>query len=215
MTDVLHVLVVDDHATVREGLIRILAAADARWQAHGAPDAQAALELVARQRFDIGIVDMSMPGMNGIELVRTLRAGGHRMPLLMLSMHAEEAYALRAFQAGANGYIAKDRASQELPSAVRRVAAGGSHVPPALVDRVMPQDNGAVTVPPHARLSGRELDILRQLARGLDEAEVARRLGLTPRTVTDSRARLQDKLGLSSAQALADYALAHQLIPLP
>ena len=215
MSETLHVLVVDDHATVREGLIRILTSADARWQVHSTDSAEAALELVPKHPFDIGIVDMSMPGMNGIELVRTLRALGYRMPLLMLSMHAEEAYALRAFQAGANGYIAKDRASEELASAVRSVAAGGSHVPPALADRVVPKGSGQVMVPPHARLSDRELDILRQLASGLDEAEIARRLNLTPGTVTSSRARLQDKLRLNSAQALIDYALAHQLIPPP
>ena len=114
MTSPLKVLVVDDHATVREGLIRILTGADETWQVHSAPGAQGALDMLAAQTFDVGIVDMSMPGMNGIELVRSLRAQGLHMPLLMLSMHAEEAYALRAFKAGANGYIAKDRAAEEL-----------------------------------------------------------------------------------------------------
>ena len=215
MTVPFQVLVVDDHATVREGLIRILTSADAQWQIHSAPNAEVALALVAQQTFDIGIVDMSMPGMNGIELVRTLRANGQRMPLLMLSMHAEEAYALRAFKAGANGYIAKDRATEELVAAVRRVAAGGTHIPPALTERVVLTTRGKVDVPPHARLSERELDILRRLAGGLDVTEIADQLGMAPEAVTNSRARIQEKLALSSAQALTAYATEHGLISAP
>jgi DNA-binding NarL/FixJ family response regulator len=215
MTMPFQVLVVDDHATVREGLIRILTSADAQWQIHSAPNAEVALALVAQQTFDIGIVDMSMPGMNGIELVRTLRAKGQRMPLLMLSMHAEEAYALRAFKAGANGYIAKDRAAEELVAAVRRVAAGGTHIPPALAERVVLTTTGKVGVPPHARLSERELDILRRLAGGLDVTEIGDQLGMAPEAVTNSRARIQEKLALSSAQALTAYATEHGLISAP
>ena len=215
MTMPFQVLVVDDHATVREGLIRILTSADAQWQIQSAPNAEVALALVAQQTFDIGIVDMSMPGMNGIELVRTLRAKGQRMPLLMLSMHAEEAYALRAFKAGANGYIAKDRAAEELVAAVRRVAAGGTHIPPALAERVVLTTTGKVGVPPHARLSERELDILRRLAGGLDVTEIGDQLGMAPEAVTNSRARIQEKLALSSAQALTAYATEHGLISAP
>ena len=215
MTVPFQVLVVDDHATVREGLIRILTSADAQWQIHSAPNAEVALALVAQRTFDIGIVDMSMPGMNGIELVRTLRAKGQRMPLLMLSMHAEEAYALRAFKAGANGYIAKDRAAEELVAAVRRVAAGGTHIPPSLAERVVLTTTGKVGVPPHARLSERELDILRRLAGGLDVTEIGDQLGMAPEAVTNSRARIQEKLALSSAQALTAYATEHGLISAP
>ena len=213
MTSPLQVLVVDDHATVREGLIRILTGADEKWQVHSAPGGQAALELLAAQAFDVCIVDMSMPGMNGIELVRSLRAQGLRMPLLMLSMHAEEAYALRAFKAGANGYIAKDRAAEELVAAVRRVAGGGAHVPAALTERVVLSRGGEVAVPRHAQLSDRELDILRRLAGGLGVAEIAEQLGLAPKTVMNSRIRIQEKLALTSPEALTAYALEHRLVP--
>jgi two-component system invasion response regulator UvrY len=215
MTVPFQVLVVDDHATVREGLIRILTSADAQWQIHSAPNAEAALALVAQQVFDVAIVDMSMPGMNGIELVRTLRANGHGMPLLMLSMHAEEAYALRAFKAGANGYIAKDRAAEELVAAVRRVAAGGTHVPPALTERVVLTTSGKVAVPPHARLSERELDILRRLAGGLEVTEIADQLGMGRATVANSLTRIQQKLALADVQALTAYATEHGLIRAP
>lgn len=215
MSPALHVLVVDDHATVREGLTRILTSHEAAWLVTGAENAQAALALMEQQAFDVGIVDMSMPGMNGIELVRTLRGQGRRLPLLMLSMHAEEAYAMRAFQAGVNGYIAKDRASDELVEAVLRVAGGGTYVPPALIERLVVTLNGRVAVAPHARLSDRELDILRRLASGLEVAQVAEQLGLAPKTVMNSRARIQDKLGLPHPQALNEYALTHGLVPAP
>jgi DNA-binding NarL/FixJ family response regulator len=134
---------------------------------------------------------------------------------LMLSMHAEEAYALRAFKAGANGYIAKDRASEELVAAVRRVANGGAHVPAALTERVVLTMNGEVAVPRHAQLSDRELDILRRLAGGLGVAEIAEQLRLAPKTVMNSRTRIQDKLALTSSQALTAYAIDHGLIPAP
>ncbi|MEI8264286.1 MAG: response regulator transcription factor [Betaproteobacteria bacterium] len=212
MTSPLTVLVVDDHATVREGLIRILTGADETWQVHSAPNAEAALDILAAQTFDVGIVDMSMPGMNGIELVHSLRARGLRMPLLMLSMHAEEAYALRAFKAGANGYIAKDRAAEELVAAVRRVAGGGAHVPAALTERVVLTPSGAVGVPRHVQLSDRELDILRRLAGGLGVADIAEQLGLAPKTVMHSRTRIQEKLALTSPEALTAYAAEHGLV---
>lgn len=215
MSSPLHVLVVDDHATVREGLTRILTSHEAAWQVTGAENAQAALSLVMQQVFDVGIVDMSMPGMNGMELVRALRTQGHSLPLLMLSMHAEEAYALRAFKAGANGYITKDRASDDLVAAVLRVAQGGRYMSPTLVERVVFDLNGQVEVAPHTRLSDRELDILRRLASGLEVAQVAEQLGLAPKTVMNCRARLQDKLGLPDPQALNEYAITHGLVPPP
>ena len=196
-------------------MTRILTSHESAWQVTGAENAQAALSHVAQQTFDVGIVDMSMPGMNGIELVRTLRAQGHDLPLLMLSMHAEEAYALRAFQAGVNGYIAKDRASEDLVTAVLRVANGGMYMSPTLVERVVFNLNGQVEVAPHAQLSDRELDILRRLASGLEVAQVAEHLGLAPKTVMNSRARIQDKLGLPNPQALIDYAIKHGLLPSP
>ena len=213
MSTGLQVLVVDDHATVREGLIRILSGAGLDWQVTEAANAEIALALADQTPFDVGVVDMSMPGMNGIELVRSLRAQGLHMPLLMLSMHAEEAYALRAFKAGANGYIAKDRAAEELVTAVRRVAGGGAHVPVALSERVVLTPSGAVGVPRHVQLSDRELDILRRLAGGLGVADIAEQLGLAPKTVMHSRTRIQEKLALTSPEDLTAYALEHGLVP--
>lgn len=215
MTAALQILVVDDHPALRQGLIGILRAAEDGWEVSSASNAEEALALAAAHPFDAGIVDMSMPGMNGLELVRALRSRGHRMPLLMLSMHAEDVYAMRSFKAGANGYITKDRASEELVAAVRKVLAGGTHVSPSLMERVVVTLSGDVQVAPHAQLSDRELDILQRLGAGHSVAEVADQLGLAAKTVMNSRTRIQDKLGLTEAQALSDYAVRHGLIPPP
>lgn len=215
MTTALQILVVDDHPALRQGLIGILKAAEDGWEVSSASNGEEALALAAAHPFDAGIVDMSMPGMNGLELVRALRSRGHRMPLLMLSMHAEDVYAMRSFKAGANGYITKDRASEELVAAVRKVLAGGTHVSPSLMERVVVTLSGDVQVAPHAQLSDRELDILQRLGAGHSVAEVADQLGLAAKTVMNSRTRIQDKLGLTEAQALSDYAVRHGLIPPP
>jgi len=209
----LQVLVVDDHATVREGLIRILNGAGLDWQVTEAANAEIALELVVQHPFDVAVVDMSMPGMNGIELVRNLRARGHTLPLLMLSMHAEEAYALRAFKVGATGYITKDRAAEDLVHAVRAVASGAAYVPPALAGRVQLNSQGQLEELLHARLSLRERGVLPHLVRGEQAAEIASQLQLSEATVTSTVDRIFEKLGLRSLQELIDYATAHRLMP--
>ena len=211
MSDTLQVLVVDDHATVRQGLMRILTSAEPGWQVHDVPNAQAALALAERQHFDVGVVDMSMPGMNGIELVAALRARGHRWPLMMLSMHAEEAYALRAFQAGATGYITKDQAAEQLVEAVRTVASGGLHATPGLARRLRMNEHGAVERLPHASLSARELRVLGHWAAGTTLADTARALELTEPVVISARQRLLEKLGLDTLEQVVAYAQAHGL----
>lgn len=211
MNDTLQVLVVDDHTTVRQGLIRILTGAQPGWQVHAAPSAQAALELVEQHPFDVGVVDMSMPGMNGIELVGALRVRGHRWPLMMLSMHADEAYALRAFQAGAIGYITKDQAGDRLVEAVRTVAAGDLYATPGLARRLRMNAQGAVERLPHASLSARELRVLGHWAAGTTLADTARALELTETAVLSARQRLLEKLALGTLEQVIGYAKEHGL----
>ena len=211
MSAELQVLVVDDHPTVREGLVRILTEAQPRWRVQQAGSGADALLLLAQHRFDVGIVDMSMPGMNGIELLTAIRAQGHRMPLLMLSMHAEEAYALRAFKAGATGYITKDQAGDRLVEAVTTVAAGGLFATPALARQLRMNDQGLVERLPHASLSERELQVLRQVAAGATVTEAATALQLPEAAVLGAKQRVLEKLKLSSVQQLVAYAQTHRL----
>ena len=212
MSAELQVLVVDDHPTVREGLVRILTEAQPGWRVQQAGSGADALLLVAQHRFDVGIVDMSMPGMNGIELLTAIRAQGHRLPLLMLSMHAEEAYALRAFKAGATGYITKDQAGDRLIEAVHTVAAGGLFATTALARQLRMNDQGVVERLAHASLSERELQTLQKIASGRKLSQIAEELMLSPKTVSVYRARVLEKLALTNNAELTVYAIRNGLV---
>jgi DNA-binding NarL/FixJ family response regulator len=213
----LRVLVVDDHAVVREGLARILAGTGEGWTVGEASSGFQALDWLRRERADVVVVDLSMPGMGGLELVKRIRAEFGRLPLLVLSMHAEEQYAMRAFKAGANGYMTKDGASGELIKALRKVAAGGAYVSGELAERVVLQLNGGVDVARHAQLSDRELEVLRRLVAGQRPTEIAQALHLSVKTISTHKSRIQEKLNLPTLADLVRYGLEHDLDagPLP
>jgi two-component system invasion response regulator UvrY len=207
----LGLLLVDDHTIVREGLKRILDPISSEWNITEAGTGFQALECLRRQRFDLAIVDLSMPGMSGLELIRRIKAEWPSVAILVLSMHAEEQYALRAFKGGANGYVTKDSAATELIAAVRKVAAGGAYVSASLSERVVQQLNGVVRVPRHAELSDRELDVLQRIVAGQRLTDIAEALHLSVKTVSTHKSRIQEKLQLPSMAALIRYGLEHQL----
>lgn len=207
----LRVLIVDDHAVVREGIARILGATGEGWTVGEASGGFQALDWLRQQRADVAIVDLSMPGMSGLELVKRIRAEFGRLPVLVLSMHAEEQYAMRAFKAGANGYITKDGASDELIRAVHKVAAGGAYVSADLAERVVLQLNGGVGVARHAQLSDRELEVLRRLVAGQRPTEIAQALHLSVKTISTHKSRIQEKLELPTLADLVRYGLEHDL----
>jgi DNA-binding NarL/FixJ family response regulator len=207
----MELLLVDDHTIVREGLKRILEPIADSWTITEAGTGFQALEFLRRQHFDLAIVDLSMPGMNGLDLIRRIKAEWPATAVLVLSMHAEEQYALRAFKAGANGYVTKDGASAELVNAVRKVAAGGAYVSAGLAERVIQQLNGTVEVPRHAELSDRELEVLQRIVAGERLTDIAEALHLSVKTVSTHKSRIQEKLQLPSNAALIRYGLEHQL----
>lgn len=207
----LRVLVVDDHAVVREGLARILTGTGEGWTVGEASSGFQALDWLRRERADVVVVDLSMPGMNGLELVKRIRAEFGRLPVLVLSMHAEEQYAMRAFKAGANGYMTKDGASAELIKALRKIAAGGAYVSGELAERVVLQLNGGVDVARHAQLSDRELEVLRRLVAGQRPTEIAQALHLSVKTISTHKSRIQEKLNLPTLADLVRYGLEHDL----
>ncbi len=204
-------LLVDDHTIVREGLRRILEAVADEWQLIEAGSGFQALESLRRQPVGLAIVDLSMPGMSGLDLIKRIRAEFAHVKVLVLSMHAEEQYALRAFRAGANGYVTKDTASAELVAAVRKVAAGGAYVTSSLAERVVQQLNGMSQAPRHAHLSDRELEVLQRIVAGQRPTEIAEALHLSVKTVSTHKRRIQDKLNLPNTAALIRYGLEHQL----
>ena len=204
-------LLVDDHTIVREGLRRILETVSHEWQITGAGSGFQALECLRRAPFRMAIVDLSMPGMSGLELIKRIRAEFPQVVVLVLSMHAEEQYALRAFRAGANGYVTKDSASAELVAAVRKVAGGGAYVSGSLAERVVQQLNGAATAPRHAQLSDREMEVLQRIVAGQRPTEIAQALHLSVKTVSTHKSRIQEKLQLPNTAALIRYGLEHRL----
>jgi DNA-binding NarL/FixJ family response regulator len=208
----LRLLVVDDHTVVREGLTRILEGAGRGWAVTAACNGYEALDWIRRHPVDVAIVDLSMPGMSGIDLIRRIRAESANTRALVLSMHAEEQYALRAFKAGASGYVTKDRASAELVDAIRKVAGGGAYVTPSLAERVVQQLNGGQDAAPHERLTDREMEVLRRVVAGERLSDIATELHLSVKTISTHKRRIQDKLGLPSTAALVRYGMEHGLV---
>jgi len=203
----IRVLVVDDHQIVRDGLRRILSA-HAEFEVAGeAADGDAALALVRAHDYDVALLDMSMPGLSGIDLIRRIRLEKPALKLLVLSMHAERQYAARALKAGASGYLNKDSAAEQLVGALRKIAAGGVHLTDAAAASLVAAERGT-----HARLTDRELEVLRLLAEGLGPTEIGARLRLSVKTVSTHKARVQDKLGVASTAELVRYALENKLL---
>lgn len=211
LTKPLHILIVDDHAVVREGLKRILEGATIGRRIVEAGSGFEALEILRREAFDMAIFDLSMPGMSGLELLRRVRQEFPQLRVLMLSMHAEEQYAMRSFKAGANGYVTKDSVTRELAAAVKKVAEGGAYVSASLAERVVLQLNGERQPPRHTQLSDRELDVLRRLVAGHRPTEIAQALHLSVKTVSTHKRRILDRLQLPNMAALYRYGLDHGL----
>lgn len=205
-----HLLLVDDHFIVREGIKRVLEAIAGEWHVTEVSNGHHALERLRQQNFKLAIVDLSMPGMSGLELVKRIKAEHPDTAVLVLSMHAEEQYAVRAFKAGANGYLTKDSAPTELITAVHKAAAGGVYVSQSMAERVVQQLNGAQAAPRHAELSDRELEVLQRIVDGERLTDIAETLHLSVKTVSSHKSRIQEKLQLPNMAAVIRYGLEHQ-----
>ena len=204
-------LLVDDHTIVREGMKRLLDTSGSPWSITEAGTGQQALQYLRQQAFRMVIMDLSMPGISGLDLVRRIKSEFPHVSVLVLSMHAEEQYALRSLRAGANGYVTKDSAAEELVSAVRKVAAGGNYVTASLAERVVQQLSGAVEPARHSVLSNREMEVMRRIVAGRRLAEIAEELHLSVKTVSSHKSHILEKLELPSEAALIKYGLEHRL----
>lgn len=204
-------LIVDDHSIVREGIKHILDPESNHWEVVEAAHGAQALAYLNSAHFALAIVDLSMPGMGGIELTHRIKAEFPASRVLVMSMHGEEQYALRAFKAGANGYLTKDSAPTELVKAVRKVLNGGAYVTPHLAERVVLQLNGGVAAAGHAELSDREIEVLRRFVAGQRPIDIAKALHLSIKTISTHKTRIQEKLQLSSMAALIRYGIEHHV----
>jgi two-component system, NarL family, invasion response regulator UvrY len=209
---VIRVLVADDHAVVRRGLREMLAEAGDIEVAAEAGTAAEALDLVRRERFDVAISDLSLPGRGGLDLLRDLKSERPEMPVLILSMHPEDQYAVRALKAGASGYLTKETAPERLVEAVRRVAAGGRYVTPAVAEHLAQHIDGAREREPHEALSDREYQVFRMLAAGRTVSQIGDELSLSVKTVSTYRARILEKMALATNAELMQYAFRRGLV---
>ncbi|ALK97327.1 LuxR family transcriptional regulator [Massilia sp. WF1] len=206
------VLLVDDHAIARNGVRLMLDTAGDIDVAGEAADASQALELLRHQAFDVALVDITMPGMNGLDLLRHLRSLHPAMSVLVLSTYSEEIYAVRALKQGAAGYLTKDAPTAVLIEAVRRAVAGRKYVSPSLVDKLASLVSGDSAASGHDALSNRELEVFKLIAKGEPLVQIGERLHLSPNTVTTYRSRILEKMGMSSNAELTRYALEQGLI---
>jgi DNA-binding NarL/FixJ family response regulator len=207
----IRILLADDHKLVRDGLKQIVASGKDMAVAAEASSGDEVLELVRGQEFDLVLLDMSMPGLAGINLIKRLKLERAKLRILVLSMHGEQQYAARALKAGASGYLTKDSASEQLLGAIRKVAAGGVHISDAVAASLI-ADRGDASSPPHTLLSDREFEVFRMLAAGQGPGEIADQLHLSIKTVSTHKARIFEKMQLNSTADLVRYALEQGLL---
>jgi DNA-binding NarL/FixJ family response regulator len=208
----IRVLLADDHAIVRAGLKEILADTGDIAVAGEATNGQEVLSLVSANDYDLAVLDMSMPGRNGIELIKLVKAEKPHLRILVLSMHSEEQYAVRAIRAGASGYLGKDSAADQLVAAIRRIAGGGAYVSSETAERLALDAGRASGAPPHTLLSDREFQVFQLIASGAAVGAIAKQLSLSVKTVSTHKTRILEKMGLANQAELVRYALEHRLL---
>ena len=211
----IRVVIADDHQILREGLRQLLQAAGDQAVVGEAADGHAVLQQVRALDFDVLLLDMSMPGKSGVELIRQVKAEKPRLRILVLSMHEEHQYAVRAIRSGASGYLTKESATSQLVAAIRKVAGGGAFISAEVAERLaqdaMPHAEG----PRHVALSDREYQVFRLLVSGRSVSEIAADLHLSAKTVSTHKARLMEKLDVGNNADHVHYAVRHRLIDDP
>lgn len=208
----IQVIIADDHTLVRDGLRRILESAHDFEVVGEGWDAATTLALVRKRSARVLVLDLSMPGRSGVDLIRQVKEEKPELRILVLTMHAEQQYAVRAFKAGASGYLTKESASAELVSAVTKVASGGVYVSMAMAERFAQSLNEPADTLPHQRLSDREFEVFRRIAAGETITEIAQTLCVSAKTVSTYKVRILEKMQMPHEAALVRYALRHKLL---
>jgi DNA-binding NarL/FixJ family response regulator len=211
----IRIVMADDHAIVREGLRRIVASAEDFEVVDEAGDGNEVMRIVRERAFDVLVLDLSMPGRSGMELIRQVHAERPRLRILVLSMHQELQYAVRSIKAGASGYLTKESAPDQLEQAIRKIASGGAFVSAEVAQQLalgaMP---GGQTLP-HEGLSAREFEVFHLLVAGVSVTDAAARLNLSVKTISTHKSNLMHKMELQSTAELVRYAMTHGLVEQP
>ncbi len=205
-------LIADDHAVVRQGLKQILGDTPEMVVAGEATNGQEVLDKVRAETWDVVVLDISMPDRSGLDILKQLRSERPKLPVLVLSMHSEDQYAVRVLKAGASGYLTKDSAPDELVKAIRKVVSGGRYVSSLLAEKLAFEIGTDSSRLPHETLSDREFQVLRLIAAGKSVTEIAAELYLSVKTVSTYRARLLRKMNLGTNAELMHYAMQNHLI---
>jgi DNA-binding NarL/FixJ family response regulator len=209
----IRVVIADDHQILREGLKQLLLAAGDLDVVGEASDGHEVIERIRALDFDVLLLDLSMPGKSGMELIRQVKTERPKLRILVLSMHEEHQYAVRAIRAGASGYLTKESAASQLVVAIRKVAAGGAFISAEVAEHLahdaMPH---AVDRPRHAALSDREFQVFTRLVSGESVTDIAAALHLSAKTISTHKARLMEKLGIDNNAELVRYAVEHRLV---
>lgn len=207
----IEILLADDHAIIRDGLRQIIADTDDLTVAGEAVNGSEALARVRERNWDVLVLDISMPGKNGLELIKQIKIERPKLPILIFSMHDEEQYALRALRAGAAGYLTKDSDARQLLTVIRKIAAGGVYLSPAMAERMARELMPASEAPPHTLLSDREYQIFELIVRGHSLTNIAERLCLSVKTVSTHKSNLLQKMNMTNQAELIRYAIRHGL----
>ena len=206
------ILIVDDHAVVRDGVRRIFEQQEDETTVGEASTAQEAVQLVRGANWDAVVLDISLGGRSGLDLIKELKQIRPKLPVLILSMHSEEQYARRAFKAGAAGYITKDNSRTELVAAINKVIAGGRYVSPALAEKLVFDIERGTDGPPHELLSDREFEVMCLIASGKTVTEISEELSLSDKTISTYRARILEKMDMKTNAELTHYTIKNKLV---
>ena len=215
MTEPLRILVVDDHPIVRQGLKQTLADAADVGEIGEAANGHQALDLIRQQDWDAVVLDIGLPGRGGIEILKDIKRERPNLPVLILSMHSEDQYAIRALRAGAGGYLTKEAATDRLLEALRKITTGGRFISADLAERLAMELTLDVAGPPHASLSDREFEVLCLIGSGLSVGDIADRMSLSVKTVSTYRARILEKMRMKNNAELMQYVLTNRLNDCP
>ena len=207
----LEVLVADDHAIIRDGLKKILADTPDLCVAGEASNGHMALEMVRSRDWDAVVLDLSMPGRHGLELLKLIKTDKPKLPVLIFSMHQEEQYAVRAIRAGASGYLSKEGDSDLIVPAIRKVAQGGRFISPKVAELLAEDTLLHTSNPSHTLLTDREFEVFSRLVRGVSLTEMAHELSLSVKTVSTHKSHILLKMNMSHQVELVRYAIDHKL----
>ncbi len=206
------VLITDDHPVVRQGIRQILEASNDFFEVDEAASGVELMGKICANTYSVILMDISLPGRSGLEMLQQIKSFRPSIPVLMLSIHPEEQYAIRAFKLGAAGYLTKTSAPDDLINAIRKVVNGGKYLTPSLAEYLASQINTDTDHPPHHALSPRELEVMRLIAQGLSPKEIGSSLTISAKTVSTYRERIMLKLQISTTSEIIRYAIINGLV---